>query len=84
MIDWAGSTRCADLHAALAAVDRLQPKLNCFVAITAEYTKRGARAAEEAVMVKDVPGAQLFSLPTSHSSLFSQPGALTDLIVKNA
>ena len=38
------------MDAVLAAVDRLQPKLNCFITITAEEAKRGAKVAEEAVM----------------------------------
>jgi len=34
----------------LAAIERLQPKLNCFVTVTAERAREAAKAAEQAVM----------------------------------
>ena len=38
------------IDAVLSAVDRLQPKLNCFVTVTAEQAREAAKAAEQAVM----------------------------------
>ncbi|TXL69538.1 amidase [Vineibacter terrae] len=38
------------IEAVLAAVERLQPKLNCFVTVTADQARKAAREAEQAVM----------------------------------
>src|SRR5580698_4809376 len=38
------------IDAVLAAVEREQPRLNCFVTITADRAREGAKAAEKAVM----------------------------------
>jgi aspartyl-tRNA(Asn)/glutamyl-tRNA(Gln) amidotransferase subunit A len=64
------------MDAVLAAVDRLQPKLNCFVTITAEEARRGAKAAEEAVMRGEALGP-LHGIPVGIKDLLPTKGVRT-------
>jgi aspartyl-tRNA(Asn)/glutamyl-tRNA(Gln) amidotransferase subunit A len=64
------------MDAVLAAVDRLQPKLNCFITVTAEDAKRGARAAEEAVMRGEALGP-LHGIPVGIKDLLPTKGVRT-------
>jgi aspartyl-tRNA(Asn)/glutamyl-tRNA(Gln) amidotransferase subunit A len=64
------------MDAVLAAVDRLQPKLNCFIAITAEDAKRGAKVAEEAVMRGEALGP-LHGIPVGIKDLLPTKGVRT-------
>src|SRR6202161_4278413 len=64
------------MDAVLAAVDRLQPKLNCFITITAEDAKRGAKAAEEAVMRGEALGP-LHGIPVGIKDLLPTKGVRT-------
>jgi aspartyl-tRNA(Asn)/glutamyl-tRNA(Gln) amidotransferase subunit A len=64
------------MDAVLAAVDRLQPKLNCFITITAEDARRGAKAAEEAVMRGEALGP-LHGIPVGVKDLLPTKGVRT-------
>jgi len=64
------------MDAVLAALDRLQPKLNCFITVTAEDARRGAKAAEQAVMAGDALGP-LHGVPVSIKDLIPTKGVRT-------
>jgi aspartyl-tRNA(Asn)/glutamyl-tRNA(Gln) amidotransferase subunit A len=64
------------MDAVLAAVDRLQPRLNCFITITAEDATRAAKAAEEAVMRGDALGP-LHGIPVGIKDLLPTKGVRT-------
>src|SRR5436190_20042978 len=81
----------------LAAIDRAEPKLNCFRVVMADEARRDARQAEEAVMrgealgplhgvpigVKDLLDVK--GVPTRHgSAIFANnpPAADDDILVK--
>jgi Asp-tRNA(Asn)/Glu-tRNA(Gln) amidotransferase A subunit family amidase len=49
---------------ALARIERLNPSLNCFAAVTAEEARDGAVAAEVAVMTGEALGS-LHGVPVS-------------------
>ena len=60
----------------LAAVERLQPKLNCFVTVTADHAREGARGAERAIMSGDKLGP-LHGVPVSIKDLLPTKGVRT-------
>ncbi|WP_158814596.1 amidase [Methylocapsa sp. S129] len=60
----------------LAAVERLQPKLNCFVTVTADHAREGAKAAEQAVMSGQKLGP-LHGVPVSIKDLIPTKGVRT-------
>ena len=64
------------MDAVLAALDRLQPKLNCFITVTSEDARRGAKAAEQAVMAGDALGP-LHGVPVSIKDLIPTKGVRT-------
>jgi len=64
------------MDAVLAAVDRLQPKLNCFITVTAEAARAGAKAAERAVMAGE-PLGPLHGVPVSIKDLIPTKGVRT-------
>jgi aspartyl-tRNA(Asn)/glutamyl-tRNA(Gln) amidotransferase subunit A len=64
------------MDAVLAAVDRLQPTLNCFITVTAEDARRGAKAAEQAVMSGE-PLGRLHGIPVSVKDLIPTKGVRT-------
>ncbi|MGE5149236.1 MAG: amidase, partial [Rhodospirillaceae bacterium] len=85
------------LDAVLKAVDTAQPKLNCFRVVMGEEARRGAKAAEDAVMhgealgplhgvpvsIKDLVDVK--GVPTRHgSAIFADnpPAADDDILVK--
>ncbi|MGD9882374.1 MAG: amidase family protein, partial [Reyranella sp.] len=60
----------------LAAVERAQPKLNCFRQVLGEEARRAARKAEEAVMRGETLGP-LHGVPVSVKDLIDVAGAHT-------
>ena len=64
------------MEAVLGAVERLQPTLNCFITITAEDARRGAKAAEQAVM-SGAPLGPLHGIPVSVKDLIPTKGVRT-------
>lgn len=59
LADWVRTRRVSPVEvteAVLARIDRLEPKLNAFVALDAEGARKAARAAEAAVMAGDALG----------------------------
>jgi aspartyl-tRNA(Asn)/glutamyl-tRNA(Gln) amidotransferase subunit A len=64
------------MDAVLAAVERLQPKLNCFVTVTADHAREGAKAAEQAVMSGQKLGP-LHGVPVSIKDLIPTKGVRT-------
>src|ERR1700678_3045142 len=64
------------MDAVLAAVERLQPKLNCFVTVTADHAREGAKAAEQAVMSGQKLGP-LHGVPVSIKDLIPTRGVRT-------
>ena len=64
------------MEAVLGAVERLQPTLNCFITVTAEDARRGAKAAEEAVMSGAALGP-LHGIPVSVKDLIPTKGVRT-------
>ena len=64
------------MDAVLAAVDRLQPTLNCFVTVTAEDARRGAKAAEQAVISGETLGP-LHGIPVGVKDLIPTKGVRT-------
>ncbi len=60
----------------LAAVERLQPTLNCFITVTAEDARRAAKAAEQAVM-SGAPLGPLHGVPVSVKDLIPTKGVRT-------
>ena len=64
------------MDAVLGAVDRLQPTLNCFITVTAEDARRGAKAAEQAVMSGE-PLGPLHGIPVSVKDLIPTKGVRT-------
>jgi len=64
------------MDAVLGAVDRLQPKLNCFITVTAEAARAGAKAAEAAVMAGETLGP-LHGVPVSIKDLIPTKGVRT-------
>ncbi len=64
------------MDAVLVAVDRLQPTLNCFITVTAEDARRGAKAAEQAVMSSE-PLGPLHGIPVSVKDLIPTKGVRT-------
>jgi aspartyl-tRNA(Asn)/glutamyl-tRNA(Gln) amidotransferase subunit A len=64
------------MEAVLAAVERLQPKLNCFVTVTGDRAREGAKAAEEAVMIGQKLGP-LHGIPVSIKDLIPTKGVRT-------
>ena len=55
--------------AVLARIERLNPRLNAFVTLTAEQALRDARAAERAVMKKGAKLGPLHGVPFSTKDL---------------
>jgi len=85
------------LDAVLKAVDKAQPRLNCFRVVMAEEARRDAKAAEAAVMRGEPPGplhgvpvsikdlVDVKGVPTRHgSAIFADnpPAADDDVLVK--
>jgi aspartyl-tRNA(Asn)/glutamyl-tRNA(Gln) amidotransferase subunit A len=85
------------VDAVLVAIDRAQPKLNCFRVVMAEEARRDAKAAEKAVAdgaplgplhgvpvsIKDLVDVK--GVPTRHGSAIfedSPPAAADDILVK--
>jgi aspartyl-tRNA(Asn)/glutamyl-tRNA(Gln) amidotransferase subunit A len=66
------------MDAVLAAVERLQPKLNCFVTVTAEHAREGAKAAERAVMAGEKLGP-LHGVPAGIKDLIPTKGVRTTM-----
>jgi aspartyl-tRNA(Asn)/glutamyl-tRNA(Gln) amidotransferase subunit A len=64
------------MDAVLVAVDRLQPTLNCFITVTAEDARRGAKAAEQALMSSE-PLGPLHGIPVSVKDLIPTKGVRT-------
>ena len=64
------------VDAVLDRVARLQPTLNCFAAVADDAARRGARAAEDAVMRGDALGA-LHGVPVNIKDLFDTAGLVT-------
>lgn len=64
------------MDAVLAAVERLQPQLNCFVTVTAELAREGAKAAEQAVMSGQKLGP-LHGVPVGIKDLIPTKGVRT-------
>ena len=64
------------MDAVLAAVERLQPTLNCFITVTAEDARHGARASEQAVMAGG-PLGPLHGIPVSVKDLIPTKGVRT-------
>jgi aspartyl-tRNA(Asn)/glutamyl-tRNA(Gln) amidotransferase subunit A len=64
------------MDAVLAAVERLQPKLNCFVNITADRAREDATLAEQAVMSGQKLGP-LHGIPVSIKDLIPTEGVRT-------
>ncbi len=64
------------VDAVLSAVDRLQPKLNCFVTVTAEQAREAAKAAEQAVMTGERLGP-LHGIPVGVKDLLPTKGVRT-------
>jgi Asp-tRNA(Asn)/Glu-tRNA(Gln) amidotransferase A subunit family amidase len=60
----------------LGAVETLQPKLNCFVTVTADSARAEAKAAEKAVMAGDALGP-LHGVAVSIKDLFPTKGVRT-------
>lgn len=84
------------VDAVLAAVEREQPRLNCFVAITGEEARAAARKAEDAVMKGEALGplhgvpmgikdlVDVAGVPTRHGSKIFQenpPAPADDVLV---
>jgi aspartyl-tRNA(Asn)/glutamyl-tRNA(Gln) amidotransferase subunit A len=64
------------MNAVLGAVERLQPKLNCFVTVTADHARAGAKAAEQAVMSGQKLGP-LHGVPVGVKDLIPTKGVRT-------
>jgi aspartyl-tRNA(Asn)/glutamyl-tRNA(Gln) amidotransferase subunit A len=64
------------MDAVLGAVERLQPKLNCFITVTADHARAGAKAAEQAVMSGEKLGP-LHGVPVSIKDLIPTKGFRT-------
>ena len=62
------------VDAVLSAVDRLQPKLNCFMTITAEQAREAAKSAERAVMTGERLGP-LHGIPVGVKDLLPTEGS---------
>ena len=60
----------------LAAIERLQPRLNCFVTVTADIARRAAKAAEQAVIAGDKLGP-LHGVAVSIKDLIPTKGVRT-------
>ena len=85
------------IDAVLKAVDKAQPRLNCFRVVMAEEARRDAKAAEDAVMRREALGplhgvpvsikdlVDVKGVPTRHgSAIFADnpPAADDDILVK--
>src|SRR5260370_16830074 len=64
------------VDAVLQAIDRAQPKLNCFRVVMAEEARRDAKAAEKAV-IEGAPLGPLHGVPVSIKDLVDVKGAPT-------
>jgi aspartyl-tRNA(Asn)/glutamyl-tRNA(Gln) amidotransferase subunit A len=64
------------MDAVLAAVERLQPKLNCFATVTADRAREDAGLAEQAVMSGQTLGP-LHGIPVSIKDLIPTKGVRT-------
>ncbi len=64
------------VDAALAAIERAQPKLNAFVTVTADAARREARAADAAVM-SGAPLGPLHGVPVNIKDQVNTEGVLT-------
>src|ERR1700722_16782394 len=64
------------VDAALSAAERLQPKLNCFMTITAEQAREAAKSAERAVMTGERLGP-LHGIPVGVKDLLPTKGVRT-------
>jgi aspartyl-tRNA(Asn)/glutamyl-tRNA(Gln) amidotransferase subunit A len=64
------------VDAILSAADRLQPKLNCFMTITAAEARDAAKAAERAVMMEERLGP-LHGIPVGVKDLLPTKGVRT-------
>src|SRR6267378_5975140 len=63
--------------AVLARIERLNPRLNAFVTLTAEQALKDARAAERAVMKKGAKLGPLHGVPFSTKDLVITKGVRT-------
>jgi aspartyl-tRNA(Asn)/glutamyl-tRNA(Gln) amidotransferase subunit A len=63
-------------EAALARIERLEPKLNAFITVTAESARHAARAAEAAIMAGHHLGP-LQGIPVAIKDLFATRGVAT-------
>lgn len=62
-------------EACLDRIGRLQPKLNCFIRVTAEAARERARAADTAVK-SGRPLGQLHGVPLAHKDMFYRAGEI--------
>ena len=60
-------------EACLDRGERLQPKLNCFIRVTAEQARSTARAADQAVKAGR-PLGPLHGIPLAHKDMFYRAG----------
>ena len=69
-----GRLRAEELaDACLDRIQRLQPKLNCFIRVTAEAAKQKAQAADDAIKAGRARGP-LHGVPLAHKDMFYRTG----------
>ena len=64
------------IEAALARIERLEPKLNAFITVMADSARNAARAAEAAIMAGDHLGP-LHGIPVAIKDLYATRGVAT-------
>ena len=70
----AGKLRAEALvEACLDRIERLQPKLNCFIRVTTNAARQQARAADAAVKAGRASGP-LYGVPLAHKDMFYRAG----------
>ena len=72
----AGKLRAEALvEACLDRIERLQPKLNCFIRVTTNAARQQARAADAAVKAGRASGP-LYGVPLAHKDMFYRAGEI--------
>ena len=65
------------VHAVLDRIERINPKLNAYVTVTAEAARREAKAAERALMRRSARPGPLHGIPFSVKDLVLTQGVRT-------